>query len=305
MMRSNLGILLFALLALDACGGDSTGPEEGQEWTEIAPLPVPVTKGAAAVLGGKIYVVVDDGHFAFFTPTFRYDPSVDVWEQLPDLPVILHRQTLTVAGGRLVLSGSVGRPGLPSDLILTWNDGAGQWEEYGRLPKPSSGHILGGSPGGLWAFRLLSIAEPSPSFSHGFLPLGSSTWQDVAGVPRSMNMLLTEPGALWGVTWSTYWLYQPQSDSWSGPGFYPESTTMRAAWVTPGRRHVLTWDRRREELRFFTTDTGSETWLRGPDPDPSLDREGALYVSIGNDLYLIGGTQEVGQATRSHRWTVQ
>jgi N-acetylneuraminic acid mutarotase len=75
-------------------------------WERRAALPTPRSGGAAAVLGGKLYVLGgglpgDEVHAV----VERYDPATDSWERLGDLPVAMTGQRAVAVDGSLYVVG--------------------------------------------------------------------------------------------------------------------------------------------------------------------------------------------------------
>src|SRR5207342_2995896 len=68
------------------------------DWESRAPLPLPRTELAAAVVGGEIVVLggfTNDGGAS--RRVDAYSPTRDSWRRLPDLPIGVHH-TMAVGG---------------------------------------------------------------------------------------------------------------------------------------------------------------------------------------------------------------
>jgi N-acetylneuraminic acid mutarotase len=94
---------LLVALALPAVASGAEG------WRTHAPLPTPRTEVAAAVAGGRIYVV--GGYLADGSSTGEVDyylPSADRWFRAPNLPAEVNHAAATSAGGRVVVAGGYG-----------------------------------------------------------------------------------------------------------------------------------------------------------------------------------------------------
>jgi N-acetylneuraminic acid mutarotase len=79
-------------------------------WTKGAPLPAPRGGVTGAAHAGCMFVFGGEGertHVLGLTPNaFGYDPRVDRWTKLPDLPIAVHGlKGSAVIGGRIFLPG--------------------------------------------------------------------------------------------------------------------------------------------------------------------------------------------------------
>jgi len=125
-----LAPVLAALLVVAPSGGAGT-----RAWEQRAPLPLPRTEVAAAVLGSEIAVV--GGFNADGSDSARvdvYSPALDRWRRLPDLPASAHHASAVGHQGRLYILGGYGSDGLP--LRTAWTFQGGSWRALPRLPFP-------------------------------------------------------------------------------------------------------------------------------------------------------------------------
>ncbi len=91
-----------------------------RRWSRGAPLPAPRGGITGAAHAGCMFVFGGEGertHVLGLTPTtYGYDPRVDRWTRLPDLPIAVHGlKGSAVIGGRIVLPGG--------DITLGGNSG--------------------------------------------------------------------------------------------------------------------------------------------------------------------------------------
>lgn len=84
-------------------------PRSG-EYSELAPLPVPMNHAGVAVHDGSIYVVGGHGDMLNETPlgdAFRWSPGEERWERLPALPTPRGAAAVGVIGDELYVAGGV------------------------------------------------------------------------------------------------------------------------------------------------------------------------------------------------------
>ena len=132
-------------------------------WQRAAPLPLPRTEVAAAVVGGRIAVV--GGFVADGSSSSRVDVytlRTNAWSRLPDLPVAVNHAMAASFRGRLyVVGGYAGREPLRAAYVLD----RGRWRALPRPPEARAAagaavvgsrlYVVGGvGPGGL-AERML------------------------------------------------------------------------------------------------------------------------------------------------------
>jgi N-acetylneuraminic acid mutarotase len=104
-------------------------------WESRAPLPVPRTEVAAAVIGSEIAVV---GGFNLDRSASRradaYSPARDRWRRLPDLPVGVHHAMAVGQRGRLYVLGGYTAAGIPLRAAFVLE--RGRWRALPRMPFP-------------------------------------------------------------------------------------------------------------------------------------------------------------------------
>jgi N-acetylneuraminic acid mutarotase len=122
----------MAVLAAAALGHGVASA--GASWTAGAPLPVPRSEVASAVLGGRIVVLggfLADGSSS--ARVDRYDPATGGWSRLRNLPVAVNHPMAAADGRRLYLVGGY-RDGtaLRGAYVL---DRSGAWRALPPLPE--------------------------------------------------------------------------------------------------------------------------------------------------------------------------
>lgn len=99
------------------------------------PLSLLVSHTSAAVLHDQLYLYTSR-KAPVATAALRYDPMMDVWEQLPDLPGGLHRPGVAALDGLIFLLGGE-RDATPLDEIVTFDPTGDTYSEpVATLPVP-------------------------------------------------------------------------------------------------------------------------------------------------------------------------
>ena len=98
-----------------------------RQWTKGAPLPAPRGGITGAVVGGCMFVFGGEGeqkHVLGLTPnTYSYDPRLDKWTTLPNLPIAVHGLK-----GTAVINGRIFLPG--GGITLGGNSGTNAMQIY-------------------------------------------------------------------------------------------------------------------------------------------------------------------------------
>lgn len=288
--------LAFVALVLVPLGTAATGA-----WEQRAPLPVPRTEVAAAVVGNEIAVV--GGFTADGDASVRadlYSPSLDRWRRLPDLPVGVHHAMAVGAAGRLyVLGGYVAR-GVPLRTAFVLE--GGRWRALPRMPFPraaagaavASGRIV--VAGGVGAAGRL--ARNALSFD-----LRSRRWSVVVGpTPREHLGVTSLEGTVYAIAGrtagidtnlSTFESYQPGEKRWRRLASVPDTRGGTGAAALSGVVVSVGGEEPDGTIpEVFAYRVASRRWVRLADlPTP---RHGLGVVAFGGRVFVIGGGPEPG-----------
>jgi N-acetylneuraminic acid mutarotase len=123
---------------------------ERNVWEERAGMPAGTERGASAVgaIDGRIYVAGGSREVAVVDFS-AYDPGLDSWEVLPDLPEPLDHATAGTVDGRLyVLGGRGGSIGAISGDVYEYDPASRAWRSRAEMPTPRGG-VAGATLGGL------------------------------------------------------------------------------------------------------------------------------------------------------------
>lgn len=234
------------------------GPRDAMGWTLLAPLPSSRGETAAAVAGGKLYVIggmTGLGADAS-AEVSAYDPVGNTWSTTPSLPEARHHAAAASLDGTLYVSGGAPSAGdwVPQRTLWSLPPGAAAWHPLSPMPDARLGH------------RMVAVD------GHLFV---------VGGIGLTGDVLI----------------YDPATDSWSLGAAIPASRDHLAAvavneeiWAIGGRSGGQI------HTRVDIYDTTTDSWREGPPlPEPTSGAaegviDGVILISGGEDP---GGTGAV------------
>jgi hypothetical protein len=290
------------VLAL-AAGGAGAAPAQ---WGSHAPMPVPRTEVAAAVVGGEIVVVggfTADGGAS--TRADAYSPARDSWRRLPDLPIGVHHAMAVGLGGTAYVLGGYTATGATLRAAFVLEKGA--WRALPRMPFPraAAGAGVAGRrivvAGGIGEGRRL--ARRALVFD-----LRTRRWSNAPGpTPREHLGVTSFAGTIYAVAGRTAGLdtnllhfeswrpgrprwqrLQPIPDSRGGTG----AAALRGQIVSAGGEEPA--GTIAEVLAYRISE---RRWVRLADlPTP---RHGVGVAALGGRVYVIGGGPEPGLTVSS------
>ena len=107
-------------------------------WSTARPLPEPLQEMHAAVLDGRVHIA--GGFDQSGQPTaraYRYDPAIDTWERIADLPAPRHHMPLAVANDTLYAVGGLSGSDFRAEATLwAYRVSTNTWEARALLPTP-------------------------------------------------------------------------------------------------------------------------------------------------------------------------
>jgi hypothetical protein len=299
-MRYRLAALLVVAAVAASAGAAPV------QWDAHAPLPLPRTEVAAAVVGSEIVVV---GGFTIDGGASRradaYSAARDAWRRLPDLPVGVHHAMAVGAGGRVYVLG--GYSGTGATLRTAFVLERGAWRALPRMPFPraAAGAGVAGRnivvAGGIGEGRRLARSSlvydlrtrrwstapgPTPREHLGVTSLGGKVYA-VAGRTSGLdtNLLHFES---WRPGQSRWQRLQPIPDSRGGTG----AAALRGQVVSAGGEEP---DGTIKEVLAYRI--AQKRWVRLDDlPTP---RHGVGVAALGGRVYVIGGGPEPGLTVSS------
>lgn len=122
-------------------------------WRNVAPLPVPLSGGLALEEGGRLYFFGGWDGNAYVNTTYRYDPTLDVWQPLPSMAQARAYTAGGTIGSALYVVGGFDGASELSDCAL-FNASEDAWHDCPPLLQKRAGagsvvllnklYILGG-----------------------------------------------------------------------------------------------------------------------------------------------------------------
>ena len=276
------------------------------DWSTHAPLPLPRTEVAAAVVRNEIVVV---GGFTLDGGASRradaYSPARDSWRRLPDLPIGVHHAMAVGAQGKVYVLGGYTATGTTLRTAFVLENGA--WRALPRMPFPRAAAGVGMAgrrivvAGGVGEGRRLarsalvfdlrtrrwsSAPGPTPREHLGVTSFAGTVYA-IAGRTSGLdtNLLNFES---WRPGQSRWQRLQPIPDSRGGTG----AAALRGQIVSAGGEEP---DGTIAEVLAY--DIAERRWARLADlPTP---RHGVGVAALGGRVYVIGGGPEPGLTVSS------
>ena len=295
--------LAAVLLAVSVVGSAGAAPSD---WSTHAPLPLPRTEVAAAVIRNEIVVV---GGFTIDGGASRradaYSPARDSWRRLPDLPIGVHHAMAVGAQGKVYVLGGYTATGTTLRTVFVLENGA--WRALPRMPFPraAAGVGLAGRrivvAGGVGEGRRL--ARNALVFD-----LRTRRWSSAPGpTPREHLGVTSFAGTVYAIAGRTSGLdtnllhfesWRPGQSSWQRLQPIPDSRGGTGAAALPGQIVSAGGEEPGGTIaEVLAYDIAERRWTRLADlPTP---RHGVGVAALGDRLYVIGGGPEPGLTVSS------
>ena len=302
----NRAKIILALLFIVATGAGAGA--SAQSWTFRTPMPTPRWGVAAAVLGGKVYVMggqAENG--AVLDVVERYDPDTDTWETLPRMDDERFNAAAVVFGGRIYVLGGRDKDGDVKDDVQVYDPATGLWSSAAELEEKREGasatllngtiFVVGGSNENA---QILNDVERLDTTSG--LWTEEQDWE--LDVPRASHATVT----LGGVA------YTIGGFSTAGPRgpvqIYDGSVKTLGASLDPPRGglaaaalggEIYALGGRSATNQVVGTvnvyDPGADVWRTAASLNTA--REGFAAASVGGALYVFGGRDGAGNVLAS------
>jgi N-acetylneuraminic acid mutarotase len=294
-------VAAVALVLLVSAGVAGAAPQ----WRHAAPLPAPRSEVAAAVAGGKIYVVggvTPDGQGSARVDAFA--PATDRWQQAPDLPVTAHHPMSAGDRGRIYVMGGYGADGQPMSKAFVLANG--RWTSLRAMPEPRAAagaafvnhklYVVGGvvRTGGR---RLATAALRYDPATGRWSKVPGPTPREHLGVTALNGHVYAVAGRKAGfdTNLALFEAYRPGARTWRRlapvPGKRGGTGAAGIGWliVSAGGEQFSGTIR-----TVFGYDLRSRRWIRFPDlPTP---RHGLGVVATGGRVYVVAGGKQPGLA---------
>ncbi|GBD32656.1 N-acetylneuraminate epimerase [bacterium HR33] len=317
---ARFSLLVIAVFA--ACdGGSELSEVRDTPWQEVASLPRALWSFGAAAYHGRLYVIGGTtSDFAESRAAYRYDPAVDQWQQLRDLPEPVSGVKLVVVADTMFAVGGI-LGARSRRLLWAYNENSDQWMYRPEIPDGRTTQSVAAI-----SDKIVVIAgEVQEASIHGPRIPGDSvlvydvatgvwSYRDPMPEPRSDHSSYGVDGEIYvvGGSWveggaavsrSKVEVYRPDTDSWRTLGSDTIPSLRPALVWWQGKLHALGGIR---PLNAATTgwalsshralDLPAGIWtIFPPLPAPLAD---AQAVVLDGALYLIGGrvTQQIASA---------
>jgi Kelch motif len=283
-------VLVFVLASSRDGGGvtvQSGVAVQSGEWVQVASMSQRRSYIAAAQVGQAIYtaggMVGESGRpLATFT---RYDPGLDRWTTLPQLPVATRAAAAAAADGILYVIGGTTPDG---NTAAVWSWDGESWSARSPLPTPRFNHsaiaaggrvyVLGGFQRGRELREVLvydverdswSSATPLPRRNHAFdvVDFRGELW--MIGGRRGEEVL------------REVWILDPRTGRWREGPELPKPMELLGAAVVRDSIHAI-WE---STYQIFHADSGR--WAQGPRPNVTRHALQTFYAD--GALYTVGG----------------
>lgn len=269
-------------------------------WKHAAPLPVPRTEVAAALLAGREIAIV--GGFvesgANVSRVDSYSPATNRWRRLPNLPVAVDHAMAASFRGRVYVAGGYGRDRRPRRTAFVFR--SGRWR---ALPPMPEGRAAAGAA--VVGEKLYVVGGVGPSGVVGRalrFDLMRSRWSFIRGPSRREHLAVTSRRgkiyALAGRTqaagnFAVFEVYTPSAGRWHRLPPVPDTRGGTGA-ATVGDVIVSVGGEEPggtiESVYAYNVKT--RRWSRLPDlPTP---RHGLGVVAYRGRVYAIAGGPQPG-----------
>jgi DNA-binding CsgD family transcriptional regulator/N-acetylneuraminic acid mutarotase len=306
-----LGILIVVLLGVILLrqmlqpGRDLTESPvqaESTQWQKKASMPTARFGMATAVYEDQIYVIAGGTGENVTGAVEKYDPQTDTWEVLSPKPVAVSDVSAATIGGLIYLPGGTLQTGKPTDLMEIYDPNSDSWDTGEDLPLQISRYALVPFEGKIYLFGgwdgeryLNTILKYDPTVNQwmgigklrsaradaGAIAIGTKIYifGGFDGAKALSDGEIFSPDATEGTVegWNTG---SPALVSRYGAGLAEIADTV---YVMGGKGNIG------EDQETVAYVHQSNEWRSIVAPPFELGAYSRL-VSIGNFLYLIGGT---------------
>lgn len=229
------------------------------EWHYAATLPEPVDHAAATALGGYIYVAGGRIENLVTNKFWRYDPVEDRWDELPSMPIPRYAPVMQAANDKLYLFAGQSSHGNDETSMLIFDPQTNEWTTR---------------PYGVADSRWLAAS----AVIDGKIYLAGGRSRD------QLNFRACD-------------IYDPVSDRWRSCSNMREGRSDFGLATVNNRLMAIGGEDLLTDSNTQTTEISSTSgagWMSGPwMPYP---RHGMAVVSLGNQIWVIGGSPYIGTA---------
>jgi N-acetylneuraminic acid mutarotase len=275
-------------------------------WQTMAPLPDLRSEISVATDGTRIFMLGGFARTIFglgVSPfaVYAFDPAVNGWSHLTDLPEGVNHAGLAYLDGMLYVVGGYRRTSLnPLGRVMiydlasdTWSEGPGMLTPRGAMGVVMLDgriHAIGGT-----------LADNVATAVHEVLDVRTGVWtraadmptpRDHVGVVATRGEIIVMGGrnpATFELTANEIW--SPRTNSWRAAAPVPTGRSGVAAAVLDGFVYLFGGEAQGANLRSFDTteryDPATDRWVTLP-PMPT-PRHGHGAATVGGFIYVISG----------------
>lgn len=251
-----------------ASAAPATSAPDAAGWTDVSSYPLWVTDNSAAVADGVAYSV-GGATFAALDVGYAFDPEVEQWQQIADLPGPRAKPAAGGIDGKLYVAG--GWPGGgTADTTHVYEPADDHWSPLADLPAPRAAAGSAVLDGRLYVVGGCADTGCTPTQKVWAYDPHADAWQAVADYPEPTawlgcagvgGRLYCAGGMDTETASSATYMYDPVTDAWTERASLPyENWGMAAAGA--GGRLVLS---------SGVTDGFSSVTNRGAAYDPAAD----------------------------------
>ncbi len=270
------------------------------EWKSAAPLPLPRTEVAAALLGGKEIVVVG-GFVASGENVQRadaYSPARNRWRRIPNLPASVDHAMAASYKGRVYVLGGYGSDRRPLKRAFVFRGGA--WRELRAMPEPRA--AAGAAVAGKYLYVVGGIGPRGVATTALRFDLRKQRWSFIPGPSPREHLAATalrgKVYALAGRTatagnFDTFEMYVPSRKRWERLPRVPDTRGGTGAAAVGGMIVSVGGEEPGGTIEsVYRYDVKARRWARLPDlPTP---RHGLGVVAYRGRVYAIAGGPQPG-----------
>ena len=289
----------------------SSQAQIGGQWTTLTQVPDPRTEVSATSDGASIYFlggygVTLAGQLSAPKPLYVYDPALDVWSHIGNLPEGSHHAGLAYLDGSLyVIGGYLGPTRDPTARMIIYDIAENRWSEGPPMPTARgalavvalNGHIhaIGGELGGGAVTGAHEVYDPV-----------TDTWAIAENMPTPREHLAAavvgnqivvmagRDGTTSALT--TNEVYDATNDSWHAGAGVPTGRSGIAAVGLNGHAYLFGGEEFDDGDRTFDAaeryDPATNSWELLP-PMPTA-RHGLAAAAVNGLIYVLSGGPRSG-----------
>jgi N-acetylneuraminic acid mutarotase len=222
---------------------------DNNDWTSVAPLPLPLWRTFSSVYDGKIYTFGGYRTTAGFpfSPTnrnFVYDPQNNDWAEIANLSRARGTGVAVNVGDRIHILGGVA--GADLNLHEIYDPTTDTWSDAPSLPTARSGltaTVLDGNIYVMGGYRLIGGVVSQNNLE--IYNVATETWSDGANMPSARHgidaVALNGLIYVFGGQTSTprELVYDPETDAWTQLNIMPQSVTMAGVSNVDGLIYII------------------------------------------------------------------